>query len=77
MIRPLDAATLGLVAQLSRTVLAIAALGLLSPDAEPEPEPPRPGDSWLLGMHLQERQRDLRLDPMAIAIHACGAGLIS
>lgn len=36
MIRPIDAATLGLVSSISRTVLAIAALGLLAPESEPE-----------------------------------------
>ncbi len=71
---PLKAGTLGLISALSRTVLAIASLGLIDTDAEPEPPAPRPGDTWLLGMALQEQR--VQLDPMKVAIYATGAGFV-
>lgn len=72
---PLKAGTLGLISALSRTLLAMASLGLIDAVLEPEPEQDiRPGDSWLLGMALQEQR--VTLDPMKIAMHAVGAGII-
>jgi hypothetical protein len=71
---PLKLGTLGLIAALSRTVLAIASLGLIDTDAEPEPEPPPPGHTWLLGMALQDQR--VQLDPMKVAIYAAGAGFV-
>lgn len=71
---PIKAGTLGLISALSRTLLAIASLGLIDTDAEPEPEPLPPGRTWLLGMAMQDRE--IRLDPMKVAIHAVGAGCI-
>jgi hypothetical protein len=71
---PLLAATLGFIAAISKTILAIATIGLIDTgDVPPEPPTPRPGDSWLLGMALQEKRTVL--DPMKICIHAFGAGL--